>query len=90
MCLGLQAEGLRWLRGDVSTPIQEMPRGFSLRNHLKNQGVTTEVALRAHMLRIQKLMAVNPSLRPHTYVVPKNGDARQRIIVDYIKHSKGS
>lgn len=46
--------------------------GFSLRESLINQGVTTEQAIREHMCLCHKLQAANPALRAHRYKVNPN------------------
>lgn len=46
--------------------------GFSLRESLINQGVTTEEGVREHLALCHKLQQVNPALRTHRYRVNPN------------------
>lgn len=46
--------------------------GFSLRDSLIRQGVTTEEAMRKHMSFIGKTLAINPNLDITRYRVSRN------------------
>ena len=46
--------------------------GFSLRQSLENQGVTTEEAMRKHLAFVHTTLAVNPNMRIDRYRVDPN------------------
>jgi len=46
--------------------------GFSLRQSLINQGVTTEEAIRAHLAFVATTLSVNPNMRIDRYRVNPN------------------
>lgn len=48
-----------------------MSRTFSIRNHLKRQGVDTEEGLKKHLSFILKTLSLNPNLDLRSYRVSR-------------------